>query len=65
MIKLYRIAAHILIAGTVSILGLYIKGSIDPYTIGFTLIIGLFVCTYLISYQADPAEAYLMMYLLD
>ena len=64
-LKLYRIAAHILIAGSVSILGLFIKGAIDPYTIGFTLIIGIFVATFLISYQADPAEAYLMMYLLE
>jgi hypothetical protein len=65
VLKIYRIAAHLLIAGTVSILGLYIKGTIDPYTIGFTILIGIFISTYLISYQADPAEAFLLMYLLD
>jgi hypothetical protein len=46
-------------------LGLFIKGEIEPYTIGATFIIGMFVSTYIISYQADPAEALLMMYNLD
>lgn len=63
--RLYRICAHILIPGLVSILGLYIKGEIEPYTIGATIIIGMFVCTYIISFQADPAEALLLMYNLD
>jgi hypothetical protein len=64
-LRLYRISAHILIAGLVSILGLYIKGNIEPYTIGATLIIGMFVSTYIISYQADPADALLLMYSMD
>lgn len=64
-VRLYRICAHILISGVVSILGLYIKGQIEPYTIGATIIIGMFVSTYIISYQADPAEALLLMYNLD
>jgi hypothetical protein len=64
-LRLYRISAHIFIAGLVSILGLYIKGNIEPYTVGATLIIGMFVSTYIISYQADPADALLLMYSMD
>jgi hypothetical protein len=64
-LRLYRICAHVFIAGLVSILGLFIKGGIEPYTVGATFIIGMFVSTYIISYQADPAEALLMMYNLD
>lgn len=63
--RLYRISAHILIAGIVSITGLYIKGAIEPYTIAATIIIGIFVSTYIISYQADPAEALQMMFNVD
>lgn len=64
-LRLYRICAHILIAGIVSILGLYIKGNIEPYTIGATIVIGMFVCTFIVSYQSDPAEAILLMYCID
>jgi hypothetical protein len=49
----------------VSIAGLYIKGAIEPYTIGLTIIIGIFACTYIISLQADPSEAILLMYLIE
>ena len=63
--RLYRICAHILIAGAVSIVGLYIKGNIEPYTVGMTIIIGMFVATFIISYQSDPAEALLLMYCID
>lgn len=55
VLRLYRICAHILIAGCVSIAGLYIKGAIEPYTIGLTIIIGIFSCTYIVSFQADPS----------
>ena len=55
VLRLYRICAHVLIAGLVSITGLYIKGAIEPYTIGLTIIIGIFTCTYVVSYQADPS----------
>lgn len=61
VLRLYRICAHILIAGSVSIAGLYIKGAIEPYTVGLTVIIGIFACTYVVSYQADPSEALLLM----
>jgi hypothetical protein len=64
-LRLFRVCAHIFIAGAVSILGLYIKGHIEPYTIGATIIIGMFVCTFIISYQSDPAEAILLMYCID
>jgi hypothetical protein len=64
-LRLYRISAHILIAGIVSLVGLYIKGQIEPYTIAATIIIGMFVSTYIISYQADPAEAILLMFNID
>lgn len=60
--RLYRICAHILIAGTVSLLSLYVKGQIEAYTVGATFIIGMFVSTYIISYQADPADALHLMY---
>jgi hypothetical protein len=65
VLRLYRICAHILISGLVSIAGLYIKGAIEPYTIGLTIIIGIFTCTYIVSYQADPSEALLMMYSIE
>lgn len=63
--RLYRICAHIVIAGLISILGLFIKGQIEPYTIAATIVIGMFVSTYIISYQADPADAMLLMYNID
>lgn len=62
VMRLYRICAHILIAGTVSLLSLYVKGQIEAYTVGATFIIGMFVSTYIISYQADPADALHLMY---
>lgn len=65
VMRLYRICAHIFISGLISILGLFIKGAIEPYTIAATIIIGMFVSTYIISYQADPADAILMMYNID
>ena len=63
--RIYRICAHLCIVGTTSILGLYIKGTVEAYTIAAVLILGIFVSTFIISYHSDASEALLIMFLLE
>lgn len=63
--RLYRICAHLCIVGTTCIIGLYIKGQVEFYTIIATLILGIFVSTFIISYHSDAAEALLIMFLME
>jgi hypothetical protein len=65
IMRTYRIAAHILLAGSVSIVGLYLKGTIEPYTVIATFILGIFISTFMISYNADAAEALMLMHFLQ
>lgn len=53
----YRICAHMLIAGIVGILALYIKGSILPTCMLLIIVLSLFISTYFISIHADAGEA--------
>jgi uncharacterized protein YacL len=65
IMRTFRIAAHVTIAGIVSIVGLYINGSVEPYTVAATFILGVFVSTFFISYNTDSAEALMMMFELE
>jgi len=62
IMRTYRISAHILLAGIVSIVGLYLKGTIEPYTVAATFFLGIFISTFFISYNADAAEALMLMH---
>lgn len=53
----YRICAHMLIAGIVSILCLYVKGSIMPIFILLIMVLSVFISTFFISIHADAGEA--------
>jgi hypothetical protein len=63
--RTYRISAHILLGGIVSIVGLYLKGTIEPYTVAATFVLGIFISTFMISYNADVAEALMMMHFVE
>ena len=63
--RIYRICAHLIIVGVTSILGLYIKGEVEFYTIVAILILGIFVSTFIISYHSDASEALMIMFLLE
>lgn len=65
IMRTFRIAAHVTIAGIVSIIGLYINGSVEPYVVAATFILGVFVSTFFISYNTDSAEALMMMFELE
>lgn len=53
----YRICAHMLIAGIVGIICLYIKGTILPTVMLLIMVLSVFISTYFISIHADAAEA--------
>lgn len=53
--RTYRISAHIFLAGIVSVVGLYFKGTIEPYTVAATFVLGIFISTFMVSYNADVA----------
>jgi hypothetical protein len=53
--RMYRIAAHLLIAGLVGIICLYAKGKIVPTVILVILFSSLFISTFFISIHADAA----------
>lgn len=55
--RIYRLGAHMLIAGIVGIISLYIKGMIVPTAILVMLFASLFISTFFISIHADAAEA--------
>lgn len=53
----YRLSAHMLIAGVVSIICLYVKGRIVPTVILVMILCAIFIATFFISIHADAAEA--------
>ena len=62
--RAYRICAHFLIAGFISILGLYLKGTgISLYTIGIIIVLTIFISTFFISLHTDAAEAIQIIFL--
>ena len=63
--RIYRVGAHIVITTFASIAALLFKGSIEPYFIIITLVFGVFISTFFISYHADAAEALQIMFLMS
>lgn len=53
----YRLSAHMLIGGIVSIICLYVKGKIVPTVVLVMIFISLFISTFFISIHVDAAEA--------
>jgi len=47
-IRIFKLAAHVFIANVGSLIGLLIRGELDPYLLAFTLVIGLFISTFFI-----------------
>lgn len=63
--RIYRLCAHFLIVGVVTIIALYSKGTISIYAIALIIIETLCVSTFFISYHPDAAEAVEIIYLLE
>ncbi len=63
--RVYRICAHALITGGISILALYLKGmsSISLFAILAILLITTFICTLFISFHADAADGIQILFL--
>jgi len=53
----YRICAHMLIAGIVGIICLYMKGSLLPSSLLLIMLLSIFISTFFISIHANAAEA--------
>ena len=63
--RTYRLCAHLLLAGIVTLISLYIKGEIQIYTIGVIALLCVFVATFFISLHADASEAIQIMVLCE
>lgn len=55
--RTYRLCAHLLIAGVVGVICLYIKGEIAPTALFVIFLASIFISTFFISVHADAAEA--------
>lgn len=55
--RTYRLCAHMLIAGVVGLICLYIKGEIVPTALFVIFLVSIFIATFFISVHADAAEA--------
>ena len=62
--RVYRICAHVLIAGITAIFGLYLKGlGLSLYAVFLIIMLAIFISTFFISLHADAAEAIQITYL--
>lgn len=57
--------AHLLIAGTMVIFGLYVKGDISVNALFIIFLLGIFTSTFFISLHGDTCEALQILYLAD
>jgi len=64
-IRIYKLAAHMLIATICSIIGLFIRGEFEPYLLAFTLNIGLFITTFFIEFNAVCSETLELLYIME
>ena len=64
-IHIYKIAAHMLIATIGSIIGLFLRSQLDPYLLAFTLMIGLFITTFFIEFNAVCSETLQLLYIME
>lgn len=63
--RTYRFGAHLLIAGLVGIIALYVKGSIAPFAVLIIVVMVIFICTFFVSIHADASEAILILFLAE
>ena len=63
--RAYRICAHFLVTGVMTILALYIKGNISIYALLVIMIQTIFIATLFISVHADATEAIQIIFLAD
>jgi hypothetical protein len=64
-IRIYKLAAHMLIATIASMVGLFIRSELDPYLLAFTLVIGLFITTFFIEFNAVCSETLQLLYIME
>lgn len=63
--RAYRICAHFLLVGIMTIFALYVKGNISIFALLVVMIQTLFISTLFISIHADAAEAIQIVFLAD
>ena len=51
-IRVFKLAGHVFIANVGSLIGLLLRGDMDPYLLAFTQVVGLFISTFFIEFNA-------------
>ena len=64
--RFYRICAHFFLAGLMAIINILLQGGTKSIFIVFVVfVLGLFTCTFFVSFHADATESIQIIFLLD